>query len=149
MCEKRIEDFTLKELRDEIKRRKDMGDIEIVWEQLEWMKFRCVCTAAWEDEHTMTYVNENGRIGFCVHTPKRENGEFGKSRIHWRIDKKVYKTTKGFLKALKDYSEKVIPIESVETKCKHGHGICFWSGIGCNDCPVYVNQNENTLNNNE
>lgn len=142
MVDKRIEDFSLEELRAEIKRRKDMGDIEIVWEQLAWMKFRCVCTAAWEDEHTMTYVNENGRIGFCVHTPKRENGEFGKSRIHWRIDKKVYKTTKGFLKALKDYSEKVIPIESVETKCKHGNGICFFSGTRCNNCPVYENQNK-------
>ena len=139
---KGLEDFTLKELRDEIKRRRNMGDIELVWEQLERTKFRCVCTAAWEDEHTMTYENENGRIGFCVHTPKRESGEFGKSRIHWRIDKKIYKTTKGFLKALKEYSEKAIPIESVQKRCKHTGGVCLWSGIGCQDCPVYLSTKE-------
>lgn len=108
--DKGLEDFSLKELRDEIKRRRDMGDIELVWEKLSKTKFKCVCTAAWEDEHTMTYENEDGRIGFCVITPKKDNDQFGKSHIHWRIDNKVYKTTKGFLKALKDYNPKIVPI---------------------------------------
>lgn len=102
-----LEDFSIEELRAEIQRRRDQGDIELVWERLEKMSFKCVCTAAWENEHTMTYKSENGRIGFCTHTPILKNGEFGKTRYHWRIDNKVYKSNKKFLDALDKYKEKI------------------------------------------
>lgn len=105
-----IEDFTIAELRAEIRRRRNEGSIELVWERLKKMSFKCVCTAAWEDEHTMTYENENGRIGFCVHTPKKENGDFGKPYYHWKIDGKTYKNTKKFLDALERYRENVVPL---------------------------------------
>ena len=79
-------------------------------EELKKVKFRCVGTMAFEDEHTIAYVSENGRLGFCDHTPYKDGCPHGRSYRHWRIDGKVYKTKKKFLEALKDYSEKVIPI---------------------------------------
>ena len=63
-----------------------------------------------EDEHTSTYESENGRLGFCDHVPKREDGTFRKGYRYYRIDDKVYKKYDKFIEALKDYSEKIIPI---------------------------------------
>lgn len=79
-------------------------------EELSKIPFRCVCHAAFEDEHTLTYISENGRFGFCMHTPKLKNGRFGKGRTHYQIDGKVYKSRKKFLEALKDFDPKIIPI---------------------------------------
>ena len=59
---------------------------------------------AWEHVHTLTYESEDGRLGYCDHTPKRKNGDFGKTYRHWRIDGKVYKTKEKFLEALKNYN---------------------------------------------
>lgn len=72
-------------------------------EELSKIPFRCVCHASWEHEHTMTYLSEDGRLGFCMHTPKLKNGSFGKGRTHYQIDGKVYKSKKKFLEALKDF----------------------------------------------
>lgn len=57
-----------------------------------------VSSLAMEDEHTLTYESEDGRLGYCDHTPKRKNGDFGKSYRHWHIDGKVYKTKEKFLR---------------------------------------------------
>ena len=79
-------------------------------EELNKTKFRCVCSIALADEHMITYTSEDGRLGFCDHTPKNKNGDFRKGYRHWRIDNKVYKTKEESLEALKDFSQKVIPI---------------------------------------
>ena len=65
---------------------------------------------ALESEHMLTYVSEDCRLGFCDHTPKRKNGDFGRTYRHWRIDNKIYKSDEKFFEALKDFSTKVIPI---------------------------------------
>lgn len=73
--------------------------------ELATIPFKCVCTAAWEHEHTMTYSALNGRLGFCMHTPKRDDGSFAKrGYTHYQIDGKVYKSRKKFLDALKDFN---------------------------------------------
>ena len=36
-------------------------------EQLQKIPFHFVCSAAWEDEHTLTYASEDGRLGYCDH----------------------------------------------------------------------------------
>ena len=93
-------------------------------EELRSIPFYFSCSAAWEDEHTLTYESEDGRLGFCDHTPKRKNGKFGKSYRHWKIDGKVYKTEKKFLEALKDYNPNILPInhrpyQNVMARMKH------------------------------
>ena len=72
--------------------------------------FKCVCSGAWEHEHTLTYSDKSGRLGFCMHTPKKPDGTFGKGRTHYRIDRKIYKSKEKFLEALKEFSFKVVPI---------------------------------------
>lgn len=61
-------------------------------DELKTIPFHFVCSAAWENEHTLTYESEDGRLGYCDHTPKRKNGDFGRTYRHWRIGGKVYKT---------------------------------------------------------
>ena len=53
--------------------------------------------------HTRTYADDSGRLGYCVHTRKKKNGDFGRSYTHYRIDKQVYKQKEKFLEALKDF----------------------------------------------
>ena len=79
-------------------------------DELNAVPFYFVCSAAWEDEHTLTYESEDGRLGYCDHTPKRKNGEFGKDYRHWHIDGKVYKTREKFLAALADFNPAVVPL---------------------------------------
>ena len=93
-------------------------------EELEKVKFHFVCSAAWEHEHTLTYESEDGRLGFCDHTPKRKNGDFGKGYRHWHIDGKVYKSKEKFIAALADFNPAVVPInrrpyQNVVARMKH------------------------------
>lgn len=81
-------------------------------EELKRIPFHFVCSAAWEDEHTLTYESEDGRLGFCDHTPRRKNGDFGRSRRHWHIDGKVYRTREKFIEALADFNPGVVSISS-------------------------------------
>ena len=73
-------------------------------EQLQKIPFHCVAHMSMEHEHTLTYASEDGRLGFCDHTPKRKNGDFGRTYRHYRIDNKVYKTKDKFIEALKDFN---------------------------------------------
>lgn len=79
-------------------------------EELKDIPFYFVAHMALETEHMITYETEDGRLGFCDHTPKRKNGDFGRTYRHYRIEGKVYKTKDKFLEALKDYNTNVIPI---------------------------------------
>lgn len=72
-------------------------------EEFNRVEFHMVCHLALANEHMMTYVSKDGRLGYCDHTPKKKNGDFGKSYRHWQIDGKVYKTKEKFLEALKDF----------------------------------------------
>lgn len=56
-----------------------------------------------EKEHTLTYSDESGDLGFCDHTKVKNEFDFGRTYRHWRIKNKVYKSYKKFLEALKDY----------------------------------------------
>lgn len=71
-------------------------------EEFEKISFRCVSHLAMENEHCLTYVSEDGNLGFCDHTVKR-GYDFGRSYRHWRIKGKVYKSKEVFLEALKEY----------------------------------------------
>jgi hypothetical protein len=79
-------------------------------DELKDIPFHFVAHMAMEHEHTMSYETEDGRLGFCDHTPKRKNGDFGRTYRHYRIEGKVYKTKEKFLEALKDYNPNVLPI---------------------------------------
>lgn len=78
--------------------------------ELNAIPFHFVASLAMENEHSLSYESEDGRLGFCDHTRKRENGDFGRTYRHWRIDGKVYKAKEEFLAALADFSPNVLPI---------------------------------------
>lgn len=79
-------------------------------QELAKIPFRCIGSLAMEDEHCLTYISKDGRLGFCVHTKKKKNGDFGRSYRHYHIDGKVYTNKEEFLEALKEFSPKVVPI---------------------------------------
>jgi len=79
-------------------------------EELKKVPFRETCHMAMEGEYTTTYMSKDGRLGFCDHTPKRKNGDFGKGYRHWHIDGKVYKKKEKFIAALADFNPNVLPI---------------------------------------
>lgn len=78
--------------------------------ELSKIPFKCIAHLVLESEHIATYSDESGRLGFCTHTPKKDEFTFGKGRTHYRIDDKIYKSKEKFLEALKEFSFKVIPI---------------------------------------
>lgn len=73
-------------------------------EELKKVKFKFLSSFSMETEHQLTYVSEDGRLGFCDRTRKRKNGGFGKTRRIYRIDKEIYKTWEEFLKALEKFN---------------------------------------------
>ena len=79
-------------------------------EELKKIPFRFKYSLAMENEHAIVYETEDGRLGFCDHTPKKRNGTFGRSYRHWMIDGKVYETDKSFFEALNDFKQNVVPI---------------------------------------
>lgn len=86
----------------------------MTWEEFEKQEFRMTSHCSMAAEHTATYVSKNGRLGYCVHTPVLDDiggiQRYGKSRLHYRIDGKVYKSKKKFIEALADYRENVKPL---------------------------------------
>ena len=76
-------------------------------EEIKHIPFHFVCSAAWEHEHTMTYMSKDGRMGFCDHVPRDKYGmvkKGGRAVRHFMIDGKVYKSKKKFLEAIKDFN---------------------------------------------
>lgn len=63
-------------------------------EELKKVKFSFHSSFSMETEHQLTYVSDDGRLGYCDRTPKRKNGDFGKT----------YKTREAFLKALEKFN---------------------------------------------
>lgn len=80
-------------------------------DELKKIPFYFVSSLSLAYEHSVTYESEDGRLGYCDHTPKRKNGEFRKGFRHYRIDNKVYKTQEKFLEALADFNPNVVPID--------------------------------------
>lgn len=76
-------------------------------EELRKVKFHFVSSLALVSEHRLSFVSEDGRLGFCDITPTRQNGDFGKSIRHYMIDGKVYKTKEAFEEAIKDFNPNV------------------------------------------
>ena len=79
-------------------------------QELAKIPFKFVSSLSMEHKHCLTYISEDGRLGFCVHTKKKKNGDFGRSYRHYQIDGKVYTNKERFLEALKDFSPNVVPI---------------------------------------
>lgn len=81
-------------------------------QELAKVKFHMVGHASFANEHTCTYQSEDGRLGFCDHTPVLSDfggiREFGRPTRHYRIDDKVYKSKKKFLEALKDFNPETL-----------------------------------------
>lgn len=69
-------------------------------EELQKVPFRCVGHMSTEKMHYLTYSSEDGLLGYCDRTPKLKHGQFGKTRRHWRIGGKVYKSDEKFYEAL-------------------------------------------------
>lgn len=85
-------------------------------EELSKIPFHFVGSLALENEHCLTYSSEDGRLGFCEHTKRRKNGDFGRTYRHYRIDGKIYRTKEKFLEALADFSPNIIPISGKYNK---------------------------------
>ena len=69
-------------------------------EELQKVPFRFVGHMSTEKMHYLTYSSEDGLLGFSDCTPILKHGQFGKTRRHWRIGGKVYKSEKKFFEAL-------------------------------------------------
>jgi len=82
----------------------------MTFEELKKIPFRFVSHLSMEDEHCITYISEDGRIGFCDHVQYKNGQPTKRARRHWQIDGKVYKTTPKFIEALKDFNPKIIPL---------------------------------------
>lgn len=76
-------------------------------EEFSKVKFRTVEHLSMEHEHVSTYESHNGRLGICIHTEKKDDFTFGRSRRHYRIDGKIYRSRRKFIEALKDYNDNV------------------------------------------
>ena len=69
-------------------------------EELQKIPFRFVAHLSTEKMHYLTYSSEDGLLGYCDRTPKLKHGQYRKTRRHWRIGGKVYKSEKKFFEAL-------------------------------------------------
>lgn len=69
-------------------------------EELQKVPFRFVGHMSTDKMHFLTYSSEDGLLGYCDRTPKLKHGQYGKTRRHWRIGGKVYKSEKKFFEAL-------------------------------------------------
>ena len=69
-------------------------------EELQKVPFHMVGHLSTEKMHYLTYSSEDGLLGFSDCTPILKHGQFGKTRRHWRIGGKVYKSEKKFFEAL-------------------------------------------------
>lgn len=79
----------------------------MTWEELKKVPFHETGHLAMYEEYTTTYLSKDGRIGFCDHVPRDEDGfvkKGGRSYRHYMIDGKVYKTKEKFIEALKDFN---------------------------------------------
>jgi len=93
-------------------------------EELQKIPFHFVCSLSMEDEHTLTYESEDGRLGFCDHTLLRKDGTFGRTYRHWHIEGKVYKKKDKFIEALADFNPAVVninrqPYQNSVARMKH------------------------------
>ena len=81
-------------------------------EELAKVKFHMVEHLSMESVHFSGYRSEDGRLGFCDHTPVlADHGgiqEYGRTTRHYRIDDKIYKSKKKFLEALKDFNPETL-----------------------------------------
>lgn len=98
-------------------------------EELQKIPFHFVSSLSMEDEHMLSYESEDGRLGFCDHTPKRKNGDFGRTYRHWRIDNKVYKKKEKFIEALINFNPAVVnindkPYQNTVARLKHERDSC-------------------------
>ncbi len=81
----------------------------MTYEELKKVPFHCVAHLSMENEHLITYVSENGRLGFCDHVPYKNGVPKGRAYRHYTIDGKVFKSKEKFLDALADFRENVVP----------------------------------------
>lgn len=93
-------------------------------DELKAIPFHFVSSLAMEDKHMLSYESEDGRLGYCDHTPKRKNGGFGRTYRHWRIDNKVYKKREKFIEALAEFNPAVVninrkPYQNTVARMKH------------------------------
>ena len=77
----------------------------MTYEEFKKVQFHWVGHLSMDTEHSNTYIDETGRLGVCVHTTKLKNGNFGKSKTHYRIDKHIYKSKDEFITALEKFSD--------------------------------------------
>lgn len=74
-------------------------------EELRKVPFRMVAHLSTAKMCYLTYSSEDGLLGFCDRTPKLKHGQFGKTRRHWRIGGKVYKSDEAFYEALAGWTK--------------------------------------------
>ena len=75
-------------------------------EELNKVTWVFVAHMSMEKEHLLTYRSKKaGRLGFCQHTKRKKNADFGKSYRHYRFDNKYFETLEEFLEAIKEFNE--------------------------------------------
>ena len=79
--------------------------------QLKKVPFHLVDSLSMANEHIVTYASSDGHIGFCIHTPKKNDFTFGKPFRTYRIGSNIYETWEAFIEALKTYRPNVITVK--------------------------------------
>ena len=74
-------------------------------EELQKVPFHMVGHLRTDKMHYLNYSSEDGLLGFCDCTPILKHGQYGKTRRHWRIGGKVYKSDKAFYEALAEWTK--------------------------------------------
>ena len=75
----------------------------MTYEEVKKIPFHFVSHLSMENEHTATYADDSGRLGFCDIT-KKKGFKFGKSRRVFRIDGTWYETKEEFIEGLKSFA---------------------------------------------
>lgn len=85
----------------------------MTYEELKQVPFRFVSHLSMEDEHVITYISDNKRIGFSDHV-KYKNGHPTREGYRvWMLDGETYEKDTEFLEALKEvnFETKIVKIK--------------------------------------
>lgn len=73
-------------------------------QELKQIKFKKSGHMTTSYEYMSSYISEDGKLAYCDHVPIKNGLIKGRPYRHYRINGKVYKNKRDFLKALENFS---------------------------------------------